>query len=421
MRKILPFKIPMLWIFTIIFFMYQLGMRVSIPNVLNEDLQVNFSIGSKEFGILIGLAYTTYMLMQIPVGIFIDKISPKKIIFLSFFFTSVSLIAFVHTHSFWIAAASQIILGISTASGFAMIFKIASICFSREKIALATSFAISLSSIGVVGFGTIIAHLIEIFYWKNVVTLFGSLGVFFSFILLLFVPDISDINTNSDININTEKKSDKKINKKRIDTLNTAKIIFGDKKFRLIGFFSMMIYGTGSAFSETWGVSFIKHIYNIDIVTATSIVTMYFVGIVIGGPILAYISGLIKNYTTMMIVGSVMLASSMSVIAFGNMNVQILPFVVLCLGMAASANNFSFLEAMSLLPKEVGGSVTGTLNTMTMLGSILMIPTVGLVIDFARGNNADYHTIDYHYGLIVLVVSSLISIVAAFCVKKSLG
>ena len=105
-----PFKVPLLWVFTVLFFAYQFGMRVSIPNVLNEDLQRHFAIGSKELGALISTAYMTYMLMQIPVGIFIDKISLKKIVFLSFFFTSLSLISFVSTKSLFIAWVSQIIL-----------------------------------------------------------------------------------------------------------------------------------------------------------------------------------------------------------------------------------------------------------------------------------------------------------------------
>ena len=60
-----PFKVPLLWVFTVLFFAYQFGMRVSIPNVLNEDLQRHFAIGSKELGALISTAYMTYMLMQI--------------------------------------------------------------------------------------------------------------------------------------------------------------------------------------------------------------------------------------------------------------------------------------------------------------------------------------------------------------------
>ncbi|MBR1735191.1 MAG: MFS transporter, partial [Alphaproteobacteria bacterium] len=376
-------KIPSLWFFTIIFFAYQFGMRVSIPNVLNSDLQVNFSIGSKELGALISTAYMTYMMMQIPVGMFIDKISLKKIVFFSFFFTSAALITFAYTTNFWIAAIAQIILGIATASGFAMIFKIASICFSQQYIALAVSLALSFSSLCVVGFEIMMAYLTKAFYWKNIVILISIIGIFLSLILLLFVQDIKNTSTKDE-------------QYKKISAFNTAKIIFSEKKFLLIGFFSMMIYGTGSAFSETWGVSFIKNIYNIDIVTATSIVSMHFIGIVIGGPILAYISRLVKSYTKMMIAGSIMLAIFMGVMVFGNVNVKILPIVVFFLGMAASSNNFSFLEAMSLLPKNVGGSVTGTLNTMTMLGSICMIPTVGLIIDFSRGNNTNYSAIDYH-------------------------
>lgn len=403
-----PFKIPMLWIFTVLFFAYQFGMRVSIPNVLNEDLQRHFAIGSKELGALISTAYMTYMLMQIPVGIFIDKISLKKIIFLSFFFTSLSLISFVSTKSIFIASLSQIILGAATASGFAMIYKIANICFPREKIAMATSLAISLSSLGVVGFGMMMAYLSKEFYWRDVVLVLGTIGLLFSGILLLFVADI-------------ENDTEEEAHEHKSSVFDTAKIIFGKRKFLFIGFFSMMIYGTGSAFSETWGVSFIRHIYNVDIVEATSVVTMHFVGIVVGGPILAYFSEILKSYTKMMVIGSFMLFGATIIIAFGNVHLYLLHFVVFLLGAAASCNTFSFLEAMSLLPKKIGGSVTGTLNTMTMLGSTIMIPTIGVIIDLSRGANVTYCAADYHCGLLVLVVSSAASVViAALCVRRCL-
>ena len=402
-----PFKVPLLWVFTVLFFAYQFGMRVSIPNVLNEDLQRHFAIGSKELGALISTAYMTYMLMQIPVGIFIDKISLKKIVFLSFFFTSLSLISFVSTKSLFIAWVSQIILGAATASGFAMIYKIANICFPRGKIAIATSLAISLSSLGVVGFGIMMAHLSKEFYWRDVVLVLGTIGLLFSGILLLFVPDI-------------ENDTEEETHEHKSGVFDTAKIIFGKQKFLLIGFFSMMIYGTGSAFSETWGVSFIKHIYNVDIVEATSIVTMHFVGIVVGGLILAYFSEILRSYTKMMVIGSSMLFGAIIIIAFGNVHLYLLHFIVFLLGAAASCNTFSFLEAMSLLPKKIGGSVTGTLNTMTMLGSTIMIPTIGVIIDLSRGTNVTYCSADYHCGLLVLVVSSATSVIAALCVRRCL-
>lgn len=408
-------KIPALWVFSVLFFMYQMGVRASIPNVLNEDLQRHFAIGSKELGALVSSAYMAYMLMQIPVGVIIDKFALKKIIFISFFLTALSLIGFVVTKNMVVAEIFQIILGLSAASSFAMIFKIATITFPKEKIALATTIALSCSSLGIIAFEIMLASFSKMFFWQDVVIWIGIAGLLLCACLLFFIKDVPN-DTMNIANTTSAKK-----NSEQEPLFNTAKIIFGEKRFLMIGLFSLMLYGTGAAFSEVWGVSFIKHLHDVDIVTATSIVSMHFIGIMFGGPILAHVSGVLNSYTKMMILGSCLLLFAMLLITFADLSIFALYFVVFLLGVGASSNTFSFLKAMSLLPKKFGGSVTGTLNTMTMLGGTIMVSVVGLVIDISRGVSPEYSSVDYHCGLVALVFSALISVLAALCIIKKLG
>lgn len=405
MKNRFSFTIPMLWFWAVLFFAYQFGIRVSIPNVLNGNLQKHFAIGSKELGTMISGAYMAYTLMQIPVGVFIDKVSLKKIMFFSSFFTSFLLIVFVCTKSVFIASISQVILGAAMASGFTMIFKIANICFSKEKVAFATCLAFSISSLWTIGFNLILAYLTKEFYWKNIVIAVGIIGLILSVILLLFIRDIENDTLQEARSYKT-------------NMFNMVKIIFSERKLLLIGFFSMAVYGTGAAFSEIWGVLVIKHVYETDIITATSVVSMYFVGEVIGGPLLACLVKILKSYAQIMFAGSILLFFTVFIITFGKINLRLLYFTTLLFGIAASSNTFSFLSAMSLLPKKLGGSVAGTLNTMSMVGSAIVIPIMGFAIDFSKGFNVAYCSADYQCGLIALLFSSAASVIAAFCVKK---
>ena len=60
------------WAICTTFFFFQYILRV-IPNIISQNLMSEFNISVKEFGSLGTIYSLTYGLMQIPVGILLDR------------------------------------------------------------------------------------------------------------------------------------------------------------------------------------------------------------------------------------------------------------------------------------------------------------------------------------------------------------
>ena len=81
----------------------------------------------------------------------------------------------------------------------------------------------------------------------------------------------------------------------------------------------------------------------------------------------------------------------------------------------------AFPAAINMVDKKVGGTLTGVVNTITMLGCTIMAPSVGWCIDFFDTDGI-YTAIDYKNGMIVLLVSVALAIIAASFIRdKKIG
>ncbi|MCR5224539.1 MAG: MFS transporter [Alphaproteobacteria bacterium] len=408
MKNKLSFVQIMLWLFCVTFFVYQYGVRSAVPNVLNEELRNCFSISATQMGSLISLFYIAYTVMQIPVGVLIDRYNPKKIAIFAFACVSLGTIMFVATNSYIVAGISQLFLGFGCSFAFVLVMKIANDVFPKQKVALFSSIAISCGSLGPVIMSPLLAYLSQLYYWKHVVILFGSLGFLFSLsgAILLRKCEISgecEID-NSGLNI-TEALTE----------------ILSNSLYFFIGAFSMLMLGPVSAFCDAWGLTFVKNVYGLDKVHAASVVSMVYIGTIVGGPIVAYIAEKCNSYKKVMISGSVLLFMLISALLYIKFDIYSLYILLFSIGIVATSQFLAFPAAINMVDKKVGGTLTGVVNTITMLGCTIMAPSVGWCIDFFDTDGI-YTAIDYKNGMIVLLVSVALAIIAASFIRdKKIG
>ena len=189
-------KYIFLLVFCVLFFAYQYGLRTSIPNVLNGDLQNYFGVNTSQIGFLVSLSCLAYTVMQIPVGLITDRVSIKKIAVSSFFLFSLGLIAFVSSSNFVWASVIQVFLGVSSSFALVMVMKVANDYFPREKVAFISGLAVSVGGVGPIICNPLMARLAADFSWINVVMCFGVLGVLISLIGFWVIEEKDLIITN---------------------------------------------------------------------------------------------------------------------------------------------------------------------------------------------------------------------------------
>ncbi len=389
--------------FCVLFFVYQYGIRSAVPSVLNEELQSYFSISATQLGSLISLFYLAYTIMQIPVGLIIDRMEVKKIAVITFSLFSFGIILLVYSQSYIFAAISQIFLGCSSSFAFVLIMKVTNDYFPSDKVALISSIAISIGSLGPVICSPTLTYLSSVFYWKNVLICMGILGFIFSFIGLIFLKNTSKV---SNIEISNEK-----------SIFQNLKIISSNNQYIWIGIFSMMVLGSISTFTDAWGISFIRYVYGYTKEQSAFAISLVFLGNILGGPVIAHISHILQSYKKVMLCGSVILLVLFCCIIFINMPIYILYPILFLTGAVVSCQFLAFPYALLLVSKELGATITGVVNTITMLGSTFLIPGVGFILDLSKGNNTLYSASDYQISMSLLIVSVIIAILTMLFIQ----
>lgn len=396
-----------LWFFAALFFLYQYSIRSAVPSVLNEDLRKYFAIDATKMGGLVSLFYLSYTVMQIPVGLIVDRYNSKNVLIYAFLSVAIGEIGFVATDVYILAAISQIILGTGASFAFVLVLKLSDDCFSREKVALASSLALSVGSFGPTIMNPALAYLSTIFPWKSVVIFIGIFGVILSLSPILIFRSEAVVS--------------KEISPSKQDGIwKDLKQIATDKQYIGLGIFSMMSLSALSTFCDTWGLTFLRNSSGCTKEEASMLLSIAYVGITLGEPLSAWMSRQWHSFKKVMVCNTLLAFPLYILVLFVPLNKVGLMISLFLLGLLGSCQFLAFPFAMCCAPKRIGGTLNGALNMITMLGVTVMAYLVGVVLDLSHGVVRSAYTVqDYHNSFILLPVSVVISVVALFFVKDT--
>lgn len=124
-----------IWTIAAGFFFYKYLIQVS-PSVMTNDLMQAFQVNGAGLGNLSAFYFYAYLIMQIPVGMMLDKYSPRLMTTIAIFICGISTFIFSQAHTLWLACFSRALMGAAAAFAAVSCFKLASIWFPPKRFAL---------------------------------------------------------------------------------------------------------------------------------------------------------------------------------------------------------------------------------------------------------------------------------------------
>src|SRR5918996_1205197 len=105
------------WSLSALCFGYAFFQRVA-PSVMVSDLMAEFSVGAAVLGQLSALYFYPYALLQIPIGVLLDRFGPRLLLSASMAIAAAGTVAFALAGSIELAYAGRFLVGTGSAVGF---------------------------------------------------------------------------------------------------------------------------------------------------------------------------------------------------------------------------------------------------------------------------------------------------------------
>ncbi len=395
-----------------LFFLYAFVQRVS-PSVMTSELMAEFAVGGAALGILSGTYFYSYAIMQLPVGLLVDRFGPRNLMCVAALLSMMASYGFSVSDTLATASVFRALIGAAVAFPFVCTLSIISRLFAPNRFAMLTGLLLATGMLGAMAGQAPLRVFVEQFGWREV---FQGLAVIAALlaVAVLVVPPFGRAERNRDDS------SSRRIWQNLIAVLcNRQSMLCAIAGF---GLASSML-----SFSGLWAVPWLMGTQALSAVDAGAIVSWNFAGWMIGSPLLGWLSDRIGRRKPVLLTGVIIANVLLIVTLYAAIdNMVLMALLLFLLGVSCSSMVVLFgLVREWNQPAHAASAMA--LTNMGIVGSgAVMQPVIGMLLDSQWSgevvNGARiYSTQNYGFAFSSLVAIMAISLACCVLVKESGG
>ncbi len=399
-----------IWTIAAGFFFYKYLIQVS-PSVMTVDLMQAFHVNGAGLGNLSAFYFYAYLIMQIPVGIMLDKYSPRIITTIAIFICSMSTFVFSITESLWLACISRAFMGAGAAFAAVSCFKLASVWFAPKRFALVSGIFMTAAMLGAVGGQMPLSLLVKNVGWRTSLEIISMVGLVLGVVYFAIVRDKPTTAPNPQ----------DQHEKMSVHFVSIIK----NKQTWLLSLYSGLAFAPVSVFGGLWGVPFLEIAYDLSRADAALAVSCIFIGFAAGAPLLGWLSDYMGRRKPILLLGVLLALVCLLIVIYSpNQSLSMLMILLFFFGFGTSGFFTSFAMIRELFPILLAATVLGIMNTFDSVCEALYEPLVGAFLDWTWdgkvvGGIHQFSVEGYHLSLALLPLSLILALVTLVFIKET--
>lgn len=383
----------------IAFYFYEFLLRVA-PGTIFSDLMREFQIDATNLGLLSSFYFLSYAALQLPVGVWMDQMGPRRLLTLAIILCSVSTILFAGTNSFALACVARLFIGAGSAFAFISCMKIVTLWFPPHRFGMLAGWTLAFGTMGAVFGESPLAIALQWTTWRELLFWIGVLGLGLAVLAWCIVRD--ENTSAQQITAANSAPSE-------VSVIACLKHVCRRKENWIIALYALMTTAPTDAFGGMWGIPYLVHVHGIDEASAATAVSMAFIGLAVGSPSIGWSSDSLKSRKIPMTVAALIATLSLTILIYApSLTVVQAGGLFFTFGLFG-VYVMSFVAARDINPSEYVGTMVGFVNMAAMIGSTLMMYLVGVVLDYVHQDTGApvlvYTAHDYHIGLSIFPVA----------------
>lgn len=390
-----------------IFLCFEMALQVS-PGVMTADLSNSLNLSSFSLGLMSGVYFITYSVMQIPSGLMFDRLNIVKVVGIAIFLCSIGAGLFGVSHTFFEAALARMLMGFGSAFAFISVLTAAARYFPANYFAMLVGVAQLLAAVGAIGGALPIAWLNEQFGWRD------SFVGFMIFGLLLIVA-IYFTFRNMDTRCKTPPENEY--------VRHSLREILKNPQTWIIGFYAFFNWAPITAFASLWGVPFLMSKYGFSLTLSASLISLIWLGVGLSSPFVGALSDRMKQRKPVLIFTALLGALAVGIIVYApTLPMIILGTLLFVTGLGSSGQVLSFAVVKDYTEHKRSSAAIGFNNMAVVASGVVMQPLIGKLIELqgAPEGGAFYPLNSFLNSLWLLpLCHALCVVLALFLIKET--
>jgi sugar phosphate permease len=396
--------------------------RVSSAVVASE-LAKAFHVSGALLGVLASAYFYPYAIMQLPAGLLSDSLGPRKAVTLFTLIASLGAVLFGLSPTVSLAITARILIGLGVAVIFIPTMKIFAEWFLAREFAMMTAILMIIGGLGWLSASTPLALLTLWVGWRKTFIIIG-LGTLLLAILSWFIirdrpqdmglPSLADMDASKSNTVEGES---------RIGLLEGMKIVLCQRYFWPLAIWFFFNSGNIFGFGGLWGGPFMMEVYGLNKAATANILMMIPVGIIIGSPLLSFISDRVIQGRKAVLIGSaIILILTWIPLTFfaARLNTVILALICFLMGVfSGGIVVIAFTTTKELFPTAIAGTSTGTVNLFPFFGGAVFQPLMGAILDKVGKVGGVYPPSAYELAFFASFIATIIAFIAILFMKET--
>lgn len=382
------------------------------PGVMHKYLQMDFGINEAGFGILTASFYIPYILMQIPVGLTVDRISIRWLLTIMSLVTAFGCCVFGLASGLMTASVGRMLIGFSAAFAFVCSLRLATSWFPPTMLGLLAGLTQSLGMLGAAAGEAPVSLLVSTLGWRHSMLVIAFLFISLAGLLYQFIQDKPG-----------EHRSEVKAHE-NISIFQSLKIILSCRQTWLNALYAGFLFGPTAVIGEAIGPAYLQFGRGLGAHEAAFATGLIFIGWGISGPVSGWLSDRMGKRKPIMILSGLCGLIFTSLFVFlPNLSQTSAYLIFFVFGLTNTGVAIAYAVSTEIHDRKVVGTSIAFTNMISIFVGASFQPLVGRLVDAVAGPRA-YHVeslllSDFQAGLKLLPLCSLIALLLAFTVKET--
>lgn len=373
------------------------------PVAIADELTRAFAINGAALGALAATYFHVYTLMQIPTGVLVDTLGPRRVLGAGGLVAGFGSMLFGLAETFWGAAVGRTLAGLGVSVAFVALLKISAQWFEERQFATVASGVNFIGLCGALSATVPLAWLVTVVSWREVFVAIGVASVLIALLTWRLAQDHVSTSLHNTGGRNW-----------RADLL----AVIRNRATWPAFWVSFGLSGSYMCFIGLWLAPMLTQAYGKSAVVASQHAALTIIGLAISAVVMARASDYLgKRKPVLLVVATLYLALWTAWLA-GVPGEWTFAMCALT-GAVAPGFTFAWSLAKEVNPPEHAGMAISVANTGGFLAAGILQPLAGALLDVSRVGGAASTLADFRIALSSMAAFALLGFVAALYVRET--